>query len=778
MSANFADGVYFVSLAPLADPELIMPTVAEAVCFQFYPGGTPKEQLLDFFREKTMLVILDNFEHLLAGASLVSDILQTAPNVKIIATSRERLNLQQEVLFRVESMDLPEMDTDDAAADCGSVRLFVQSARRAQPGLTLTADNVTDVLHICRQVEGMPLGILLAAAWADNLSLAEISEEIAHSFDFLEIETRDVPLRQRSIRAVFDHSWNMLTAGEQAMFSRLSVFRGGFTRESAQAVTGATLKTLAALVNKSFVRRNPDGRYEMHELLRQYAEAKLNEMPGALNAAQDQHCAYFAELMEQQAPRLKSAAEKEALGLIESEFDNVRTAWDFALAAEQFDVIGKSAEALALFCFIKAAHAAECEQFFQKGINRLRPCTTTAPLRVLFGQLLAIFAYYSSVNAHFEAARVAFSEADELLRVHATEYERAIGHLWWVRARASDIHTWAGLTVLEWRALRERQQQDLAIFELSDDTWHSAATLTILAMTQFNMNDLSATQLSARRSLSLFQTLGTRFWQFLPLRILGDIAFARNEYTTSVEHHRQATALSQEFGNDRETATSFIMLAWNYAMLGEHEEAKTYREMALALRERLGDRFAVALTLDNFGGVAREQGLYTDAYRYSQQALSIFRQLGRQEEAANQLNNTVAIVIDQGRYALAEQHCREVLSVVLSTEMHSYRMIPIESLLYLGLLTAKSGNWSLSASILTFALALLEDIYSADDIRSIAYDQLHTLGEKYLTEVHAELSPEAFAVAQEDAKSLELESLAAEILASPPMFPEGTTGRT
>ncbi|MFN8371603.1 MAG: protein kinase [Anaerolineae bacterium] len=205
---TFPNGVYFIELAPLTSPDFIVSTIAEAVGFQFYQGGEPKQQLLDFLREKSMVLLMDNFEHLLAGVSIVRDILQTAPQVKVIATSRERLNLSGETLFTLSGMDFPAWETPADALNYAAVKLFMQSALRVRPEFELTANDLAYVARICRLVDGLPLGIVLAATWLGMLSLAEIAAEIARSIDFLETEMRDIPERQRSIRAVFEYSWN------------------------------------------------------------------------------------------------------------------------------------------------------------------------------------------------------------------------------------------------------------------------------------------------------------------------------------------------------------------------------------------------------------------------------------------------------------------------------------------------------------------------------------------------------------------------------------------
>ena len=267
----FENGIYFIPLAPLHAANAVILTLAESVQFSFYAAHNPKQQLLDFLREKSMLLVMDNFEHVLDAANLVGDILEAAPNVKIIVTSRERLNLRGETVFNIGGMALTDWENLDTAQDNNAVKLFLQSARRVQPSFDLKADDLPHLAQIFQMVQGMPLGIELAAAWVDALHLEEIAQEIQQNRHFLETEMRDVPERHRSIRAVFEYSWHLLGDSERDIFTYLSVFRGGFTRDAAIAVTGIGLRALTTLVNKSLISRDSDGRYHIHVLIREYA---------------------------------------------------------------------------------------------------------------------------------------------------------------------------------------------------------------------------------------------------------------------------------------------------------------------------------------------------------------------------------------------------------------------------------------------------------------------------------------------------------------------------
>ena len=208
----------------------------------------------------------------------MQEVLQAEPSVKILVTSREKLNLNAETVFILSGMSFPNWETPADALEYGAVKLFLQSAHRVRRDFQLDADALTYVARICRMVQGTPLGILLAASWLEVLTPREIAEEISRSLDFLETEMHDLPERQRSLRAVFEYSWDLLTEQERMLFARFSLFHGGFTRDAALQITGTNLRALTVLVNKSLLRRdNASGRYEVHELLRQYAEEKLEQ---------------------------------------------------------------------------------------------------------------------------------------------------------------------------------------------------------------------------------------------------------------------------------------------------------------------------------------------------------------------------------------------------------------------------------------------------------------------------------------------------------------------
>ena len=237
----FPDGLFFVALAPLNRSDDLLTAIAEAMPFLYQQDQrSAREQFFEYLREKDgqrLLLVLDNAEHLLDGVEIVSEILAVTTNLKILATSREVLNLQEEWVREIGGLAYPAREDDDSLDEYSAVQLFLDRARRVRGDFDLAEDRES-VVEICRLVEGMPLAIELAVGWLKTLRPADIAQELQHSLDILTTRSRNLPERHRTLRTVFSHSWRLMDEGEGDVFQKFSVFRGGFTREAAQVVTG------------------------------------------------------------------------------------------------------------------------------------------------------------------------------------------------------------------------------------------------------------------------------------------------------------------------------------------------------------------------------------------------------------------------------------------------------------------------------------------------------------------------------------------------------------
>jgi predicted ATPase/DNA-binding SARP family transcriptional activator len=340
----FTHGTAFVSMASVESTQGIVPALANAIKLSFLGPGDPKPFLLDYLKEKQMLVILDNIEHLLIGdaqseaiTSLIIDILHSAPLIKLLVTSREVLNIQEEWIFEVHGLDYPPTADAEELEKFDAISLFVQRARRADPHFTLDEDNRADVARVCRLVEGMPLAIELASTWIRTLSPADIANEIKKNLDFLSSSMHDLPVRHRSMRVVFDQSWQLLSPEEQRVLRKMSVFQGGFQRQAAEQVAGASLSILATLLNRTLLRRTASGRYDMQELVRQYCTNQLEANPQEKADTQKQHFDFYFAMAETASQELWGSNQLEWLSRLELDHDNLRVSLKWALENDTLD---------------------------------------------------------------------------------------------------------------------------------------------------------------------------------------------------------------------------------------------------------------------------------------------------------------------------------------------------------------------------------------------------------------------------------------------------------
>jgi predicted ATPase len=342
--AAFQDGVYFVSFVAVSSPSLMAYAVSDALDLSLLGQEAPHLQLAHLLKDKTLLLVLDNLEHLLADLGLIHSLLAHAPKVKLFVTSREPLNLQAEHVFDLRGMDVPKQAVNIEAYD--AVKLFLQSARQRRADFELDDTTAPAVSRICQLVGGMPLALELAASWLRALSPDEIANEIERGIDILQSSARDLPARHHSIRAVFDHSWRLLSEQEQAVLRRLAVFRGGFTREAAAEVAGASLAILAGLVDKSLLRTVPGGRYRRHPLVIQYAQERLAKHPEEKAQAEEKHGLYYLRLVQERAGDLRSLKKKETRTMLQEEIANISTAWRWAVEHERVEELKRNARAI------------------------------------------------------------------------------------------------------------------------------------------------------------------------------------------------------------------------------------------------------------------------------------------------------------------------------------------------------------------------------------------------------------------------------------------------
>jgi predicted ATPase/DNA-binding SARP family transcriptional activator len=326
----FADGVIFASLSEANNAANLMLKITDAAGFPIDNEQEFKQRMLEFLNDKDLLLVLDGFEHVLDGKKVVNWLLESGPGLVILVTSRERLNVPGEWVFPMGGLPFPPPELAGDIIKYSAVELFIFMARQLDPNFALTPENQGAISQICSLVDGMPLAIGLASAWARTLPCDEIARELQNGLDLLSTSGLSPEGQPISMRAAFEQSWNRLSEEERRAFRRITIFCGGFDRQAAEAITGANLGDLASLVDKSFVRGSPEGRYELHDLLLQYGREKLAE-GGEIDPVSQQHFDYFLRLAEKNEADLRLGDNPfQAFFWMVKEQANLRAAYEWA----------------------------------------------------------------------------------------------------------------------------------------------------------------------------------------------------------------------------------------------------------------------------------------------------------------------------------------------------------------------------------------------------------------------------------------------------------------
>ena len=619
----FLHGVFFVPLAGLEEPHLLATAIAEALGLRLTGHEPAADQLLAYLRDKELLLVLDNFEHLLTpshteqAVSLVLKILQQAPGVKVMVTSHQRLNLRWEWLIEVKGLPYPDRQAP-AEATYSAVTLFVQSARRAMR--RSLEGEMEEVARLCRLLEGLPLGIELAAAWTSEYSCAEIARQVERGLDALSASAHDYPPRHRSLRAVCDYSWSLLNSEEQQAFRRLGLFVSSFDLDAALAVTDAHRATLSILVEKSLLRETHVGRYLLHAVLRRYAEERLNRSPQEAEATRERFCAYYADFLRRQEEALQGPHQKSALQAIESEIEHLRRAWEWATERGDADVLQRSAYSLYLF------H--EMQGRYQDGV-------------ALFG-------------AAVKACEARPAVEDESL------LGRLLAHWGWFLHRVG-----------EGEAAHAALERGLALAQRLNDREYIPLLLVHLGDAARVRGEYERAESFLQRGLHLYRRLGDKSGIARALNTLGIVASIRGEHATARAHFEESLALYRELGAPFGIALALNNLGIALDEGGDPDAAQALYLECLSIRQDLGDRYGMAAVLGNLGVIADSQGRLDEARRYYERCLQIAREFNYRAMIAGLLNNLGSLDCKRGDYAAAERRFRE--SLELSAESDDLR---------------------------------------------------------------------------------------------------------
>ena len=665
LEEGFADGMRFVDLAPIRDPDLVVTAIARALGVREAGGRPLRADLEAYLRERELLLVLDNVEQVVRAGPEVAELLVRCPSMKILATSRMPLRVYGEHELAVPPLELPESRIRLDPAPLGrtpAVRLFVERAQAIKPDFALTKENAGAVAELCIRLDGLPLALELAAARITLLSPPAILARLDRRLDLLAAGPRDRPPRQQSLRAALAWSHDLLTADEQALFRRLAVFAGGCALEAAEVVAGtmddgrrtihaqdvgppsyvvrgpsSVFEGLASLVAQSLLRseEQADGepRFSMLETIREYALERL-EVSGEAAVARQRHAAYYLALAEEADPKLRSAEQLPWLERLEGEHDNLRAAlvWGLSPAGESATAM-RLAAALAWFWYLRG-HFSEGRGWLDRALAAPEKAPASTRARGLNGAGNLAYAHgdYAGAAAAYEEGLALFRGLGDTQGV--ANVLNNLGNL--ARARGDYPRAVALL------------EENLALRRQLGDRGGLALALNNLGLVAHHGGDHARAARFFEESLALNRELGDRHHVALALNNLGNLAQQRGDYTLATTLHQENLALCRELGDTRGVANTLNNLALVAQDRGDYTEAAAMLEESQALSRELGDQDGIANALNNLGLVARDRGDAARAAALLEESLTLFRQGGNTRGAAWSLNGLGSVARDRG----------------------------------------------------------------------------------------------------------------------------------
>jgi len=595
---RFRDGAFFVGLSGLSYLDHVIPAIAEALQFSFYGVLEPKIQLFNFLHEKELLLILDNFEQLIQGAGLVSEITEKSPGVKLLVTSREQLNVRGEWTFEVNGLSYPvshsshplgfshsfeDHSGDRPFEDYSAVALFIQAASRARVGYKIEAEDYPAIAQICRLVDGIPLGIELASTWVRTLTCTEIAREIETSLDFLATTGWGILERHKSMRAVFDHSWNLLSEEEQRVLGWLSVFRGDFSRQAAEQIAGASLSILSSLIAKSFLRRQSSGRYDLHELLRQYAESKARTTRQGFEEVAGRHSAYYLEIVRNLELPIVGPKPVAARAEFVADMENIRPAWEYAVRHDQVELIK--------------------------------------------GSINSFWNFYENHTWFHEAVATFGLAADELERTRGGSSHMDAAHII-LYEYLRCCQGWFYLHIGKFQEARSILEEGVQTLRSSGALAELSRSLHYLGVIYWQAGEYSQALELFHEKLELDLPGGITRNLGLAYGNLGMVTETMGLLQESCDHLQKADSIFRLLGDLRLLGVGLFYLGSVKNKLGMVQEGKTHLYESLKISRSIGDRFGISMASNCLGLVFQKEKNHAEAVSMFQESLNVSREMG------------------------------------------------------------------------------------------------------------------------------------------------------
>jgi len=657
----YPDGVAWISLqeVPVEADRAIRRTLALLLADAalnltqrqaIFESQDPWEQVLQVLNSRRMLLVLDNLEHLPAAAHLVAEILQAAPGVIVLATSRQRLALREEWVFDLRGLAYAKTPLTADWQDFPAVALFTISARRVLHTFTLDEELAEGILRICNLVEGLPLAIELAAAWASSRPVSEIADALQAHTGILTSSLHNLPERQRSVHNSFDVSWQLLNNLEQEALMNLSIFRGGFSVLTARTAAGADQALVESLAEKSLVRRTQTGRWDLHSLVGQLAAERLGESGRAQEAAR-RHAACFMDFLRQRGPALKGSGQAEALTDIENELANIHKAWFWVLANQGLEVLEGCLEPVFHFYNIRGK--------FEEGSVLMsaviEACEARQTDSLILGCALACLGALA-----LRVRQVSLAEAS---------LERAAA----IFEQTPDMANWLAFSLLfqanvlkrrkKFAEARQLGERSLSIFQTLKDDWGQSYVQYFLGLLDSNLGRIPEAQSLLTAGLKSARRAGDLRRQIAPLNVLGDTACHTGDYAQAVAYFEQAIVICKQLKDSFNLGMLTANLGTAYHCQRDFQKARRYYEESRNICAEIGDRNGEAMALANMGELACAQKDFQQASLWFAAAQEI-NQLDPDDWTSLILwNNLADAAIGTGDLSAARRHALAALEM-------------------------------------------------------------------------------------------------------------------
>ena len=670
---SFNDGIFFVALAPVSLTSFLIGAVADALSLPITTSN-PKGQIIDYLRQRQLLLVIDNFEHLSEGAELLTELIYHAPDVKLLVTSRERLNLKEEWVLPIKGLSYPETTVTGELKGFSAIELFVKSAKRTGCELKLDKENIAAIANITQLVEGMPLALELAASWVTTLSCSEIASELKKSLELLSTKLKNVPERHRSAQAVFDYSWQFLSEEEKQIYARLSIFLGSFTLEAAKQVTGASLILLNALLNKSLLNHNSN-LYSIHPLLKQYALEKLSIDRRELEQVSKAHSHYYSSFLQNHEKDLKGGQQKVALKELSAAFEDIRASWRWAIEARDVEVLNNTLEGMWLMYELRAWFNLGVDSF-----NQVIEALSASKKKSNKGKFVVLKAKTRLGRC---LLRLGLNrEAYKTLEQSLSELEKS--NLDSPSEEAFMLNN-IGLTL---KALGQQEEaknnfeRALTIYDNLGDNWGIANALYNLGYTNAAQGNLKEAAQYYNDSLDIYSSNNDLRGIGLALGNLGVVSEKQGNYSEAKSLFEKSLETARELEDSYVETQALKRLGYLAIALEDFTEAEVNFSKTLECAKKAGNRLEVANAKRTLGQLAYKLNHYSEAESLYQKSLSIYRQLGNRWGTAYTLGDIGKLHEEQASNTLnkAKRVWLESLNIALELNATSFMLEALMSL--------------------------------------------------------------------------------------------------